>query len=126
MLATSSDWELDVQRGPDWLIVTMQSMPAGKETAPLAERLWALMQQNLTHRLVLELDKVPVLNSSFIEQLIQLSRMICEHDGVLRICGLSVYNRRLLHSRHLDECFKPYNDRHEAVMGCHSRPSQPR
>ena len=55
--------------GPDWLIVRIQSMDASGENPPLAELIWGLMQQHLTHRLVLELDQVPVLNSFLIEQL---------------------------------------------------------
>ena len=125
MLAISSGWELQVERGPDWLIVKIQSMDASGENPPLAELIWALMQQHLTHRLVLELDRVPVLNSFFIGQLIQLYRKIYEHDGVMRLCGLSAYNRRVLHTCRLDDRFQPYQNRQEAVMG-HSRPTQPR
>jgi anti-anti-sigma factor len=125
MLAISPGWELYVERGPDWLIVKIENMDRSGENPPLAELLWALMQQHLTHRLVLELDRIPVLNSFLIGQLIQLSRKICEHDGVMRICGLSSYNRRVLHTCRLDDRFQPYHDRQEAVMG-YSRPSQPR
>jgi anti-anti-sigma factor len=125
MLAISPGWELDVERGPDWLIVKIQSMDTSGENPPLAELIWALMQQHLTHRLVLELDRVKVLNSFLIGQLIQLYRKIFEHEGVMRLCGLSAYNRRVLHTCRLDERFRPYHDRQEAVMGC-ARPSQPR
>jgi anti-anti-sigma regulatory factor len=125
MLAISPGWELDVERGPDWLIVKIQSMDAGAENPPLAELIWGLMQQHLTHRLVLELDQVPVLNRFLIEQLSQLYRKISEHDGVMRLCGLSYHNRRVLHASRLDERFQPYHDRQEAVLG-YSPPSQPR
>jgi anti-anti-sigma factor len=125
MLAISPGWELYVERGPDWLIVKIQSMDTGGENPPLAELIWSLMQQHLTHRLVLELDQIPVLNSFLIEQLTQLYRKIGKHDGVMRLCGLSAYNRRVLHSCRLDERFQPYHNRQEAVLG-HSRPTQPR
>ena len=125
MLAISPGWELYVERGPDWLIVKIQSMDASGENPPLAELIWGLMQQHLTHRLVLELDQVPVLNSFLLEQLRELYRKIYEHDGVMRLCGLSAYNRRVLHACRLDESFQPYHDRQEAVLG-YSPPSQPR
>ena len=37
MLAISPGWELYVERGPDWLIVKIQSMDASGENPPLAE-----------------------------------------------------------------------------------------
>jgi anti-anti-sigma regulatory factor len=125
MIAISPGWELHVERGPDWLIVNIQSMDESGGNPPLAELIWALMQQHLTHRLVLELDNVPVLNSFLIEQMRQLFRKIFEQDGVMRLCGLTAYNRRVLHACRLDEQFQQYNDRQDAVMG-YSRPSQPR
>jgi anti-anti-sigma factor len=125
MQAISPGWELDVERGPDWLIVRIQSMSTSGENPPLAELLWSLMQQHLTHRLVLELDRIPVLSSFMIGQLMHLYRKIYEHDGVMRLCGLSAYNRRVLHLCRLDERFQPYHNRQEAVMG-YSRPTQPR
>jgi anti-anti-sigma factor len=125
MLDIAPGWDLYVERGPDWLIVKIESMDARGETPPLAEIIWSLMQQNLTHRLVLELDQVPVLNSFLIAQLTLLYRRISEHDGVMRLCGLSAYNRRVLHTCRLDERFQPYHNRQEAVMG-YARPTQPR
>lgn len=126
MLAIAPGWELEVERGPDWLIVKIQNMDESSECyPPLAERIWALMQQHLTNRLVFELDQILVLNSYLIGQLIQLYRLICEHDGVMRLCGLSAYNRRVLHTCRLEDRFQPYNDRREAVLG-YSRPNRPR
>jgi anti-anti-sigma factor len=90
----------------------------------LAERLWRLLQQHFTYRMVLELDEVRLLNSPLIGQLIQLYRWIKEHDGVLRLCGLSAYNRQVLHACRLDDRFLPYQDRQEALMGGY--PKQPR
>ena len=126
MLAIAPGWELEVERGPDWLIVRIQNMDEISESSPpLAERIWELMQQHLTHRLVLELDQVPLLNSYLIGQLIQLYRVIREHYGVMRLCGLSAYNRRVLHTCRLEDRLQTYNDRLEAVMG-YSRPARPR
>ncbi len=126
MLAIAPGWELEVERGPDWLIVKIQNMDESSESSPpLAERIWALMQQHFTHRLVLELDQVSLLNSYLIGQLIKLYKLIYEHDGVMRLCGLSAYNRRVLHTCRLEDRFQSYHNRQEAVMG-HSRPNRPR
>jgi anti-anti-sigma factor len=126
MIAIASGLELDVERGPDWLIVRIQSKEVGQEDVPpLAEQVWSLLERHFTHRLVLDLDRISVLNSYLIGQLIQLYRKIGEHDGVMRLCGLSAYNRRVLHTCRLDDRFRSYEDRQEAVMGF-TRPSQPR
>jgi anti-anti-sigma factor len=126
MLAIANGWELSVERGPDWLIVTVHRTKSEKDDSPpLADRLWTLLEQHLTHRLVLELHDVPVLTSHFIGQLIDLYRRISEQDGVMRLCGLSAYNRHVLHTCRLDDRLPSYDDLHEAVLGC-ADPRKPR
>ena len=118
MLAPASGCELDVQRGPDWLLVRIRNLNLDSaEMSRLAEQLGELLRQHFTYRLVLELDEVPTLNQDLVEQLRQLYRWIERHDGVMRICGLSQANRRRLHACHLDERLLPYEDCHEAVLG---------
>jgi anti-anti-sigma factor len=119
MLALAPGWNLSVDRGPDWLIVKIHGVEEGKDSSPpLAERIWELLEQHLTHRLVLNLDEIPVLTSHLIGQLIDLYRRIIECDGVMRLCGLSAYNRRVIHTCRLDDRFPSYDDLHEAVHGC--------
>jgi anti-anti-sigma factor len=111
--------ELDVERGPGWLLVRVRNIdPSGSESTRLAERLWRLLQQHFTYRLVLELDEVELLNSLLVGQLVKLRRRIEEHDGVLRLCGLSPYNRQVLRTCRLNDRLLPYEDRESAVMGC--------
>jgi len=125
MLAIAPGCEFDVERGPDWLMVRVRNIDLTEPASPsLAEQLWSLLQQHFTYRMVLELDEVLLLNSPLIGQLIQLYRRIKEHDGILRLCGLSASNRQVLHACRLDDRFLPYQDRQEALMGCH--PKQPR
>jgi len=83
------------------------------------------LERHFTYRVVLELDQVSVLNSHLIGQLVQLYRRIRQHDGVMRLCGLSPYNLEVLRTCRLEDRFLPYRDREEAVMGG-SRPRQPR
>jgi anti-anti-sigma regulatory factor len=126
MLTVACGYTLDVERGPDWLLVRLRNLARTEpETPPLAEQLWSLLEQHFTYRLVLEMDEVRLLNSYLIGQLMQLCRWIEEHDGVLRLCGLSPHNCQVLHSSHLDEQLLPYHDRREAVTGC-PLPRQPR
>ncbi len=126
MLAIAPGWELDVQRGPDWLLVKVKGPKESTlETPPLADALWSLLERHFTYRLVLELDQVDVMGSCLIGQLIKLYKRIREHDGVMRLCGLSSCNVDVLRTCNLDERFLPYQDREEAVMGCY-RPDHPR
>ena len=126
MLATEPGWGLDVQRGPDWLLVRVSSGDEGDSgTYPLADSLWALCERHFTYRLVLELDQIGLLNSHLIGQLVQLYKRISEHDGVLRLCGLSAYNLRVLEVCQLKGHFPAYHDRQEAVRGS-CCPNQPR
>jgi anti-anti-sigma factor len=118
MLAIAPGCELDVERGPDWLLVRVRNLDlAESDTLPLAERLRCLLEQHFTYRVVLELDGVQVLNSHLIGQLARLYQWIEEHDGVMRLCGLSSRNRQVLHACRLDDRLPPYGDRQEAVMG---------
>jgi anti-anti-sigma factor len=126
MLAVAPGCELEVERGPGWLLVRVASLdPAELDVPPLAERVWDVLQQHFTYRLVLELDQVRLLTSRLIAQLVQLHRRIEKHGGVMRLCGLSSHNREVLHTCRLDDRLMPYQDRQDAVMGC-ERPRQPR
>lgn len=125
MIQIAQGWELDVERGPDWLFVRPRNLPKGaSNTPPLAEQIWAMLEQNFTSRLVLELDQVRYLHSYLIGQLVWLHKRISAHAGVMRICGLSAANCKVLETCHLDSRFPRYADRSEAVLGY--RPMQPR
>jgi anti-anti-sigma factor len=127
MLAIAPACELDIERGPDWLLVRVLNVELVESDAPeLAERLWRLLEQHFTYRLVLELDGVRSLNSYLIGQLLDLYRRIQEHDGVMRLCGLSPYNCQVLHACRLDDQLLPYEDREAAVMGRPHYSSRPR
>ena len=126
MLTLSPGWELDVDRGPDGLLVKVRKPSAHDVPGqPLAEVLWELLGRHSVHRLLLELDQIRHLDEDLIEQLLELQGRIESHGGILRICGLSPYNRRLLLERHLDDRLVPYCDRSDAVLG-HPLPRQPR
>jgi anti-anti-sigma factor len=126
MLAAAPGCEFEVQRGPDWLLVRITSVDVDPaDGLSLADQLWEVMERHFIYRMVLEMDQVPVLNSYLIGQLVSLRRRVEEHHGVIRLCGLSPYNHRVLQTTRLDNLFLPYCTRQEAVLGC-SRPRQPR
>jgi anti-anti-sigma factor len=125
MLAVAPGCELEVERGPGWLLVKIRSLDDPLAEPPLADSLWDLLQRHFTYRLVLELDQVKVLNSHLIGQLVRLYKRIVEHDGVMRLCGLSPYNLDVMRTCRLQDRFRSYRDREEAVMG-RSRPRHPR
>ena len=94
-------------------------------SATLAEQVWALLEQSLSHRLVLVMDEVRELDPQLVDQLVSLQHRIHAHDGIMRLCGLSRANLEALKACELDSHFACYHDRDEAVMG-HPRPNQPR
>ena len=121
----TTQWQLDVDRGPDWLFVKVRVPEDFRgEDPPLAELVWDQLCQHFVYRLALELDDVPLMHSFLLGQLVLLQKKILEHDGVMRICGLSAMNRRVLEMHGLGHELPNYFDRNEAVMA--SRPTKPR
>jgi len=119
-------WQIDVERGPDWVFIRLHpSADEGIEDFALAEKIWGVLEQSFTYRLVLELDLVEHLQSYLIAQLVLLSKRIHSHDGMLRLCGLSAENQRVLSVCRLDRCLPNFENRGDALMGEH-RPLQPR
>ena len=125
MPATVIEWELDVQRGPGWLLVRPTSpSPDIADRYPLADEIWSLLERHFVYRLALELEQVPKLNSHLIGQLLLLHRRIRDRDGLLRLCGLSEYNQRVLKMHGLLDRFPAYDSLEEAVLG--ASPAKPR
>jgi len=126
MIAIAPGWELEVERGPGWLLAKVRSSDTiACDDPPLADALWELLRRHLTYRVVIELDEIPVLSSHLVGQLVKLFKRIRERDGVMRLCGLSSYNLQVLRTCRLEEHFAPYENRHDAVMAC-PLPRQPR
>jgi len=126
-----SGWDFEVERGPDWLFVRPRrlsangSLPGDDCAAKFAEQVWTLLEQQFTHRLVLELGEIDRLTSELVGQLICLHKRIHTHDGLMRVCELTAAHRDVLHACCLDGHFPRYETREDAVMG-HAHPRQPR
>ena len=118
MLELAHGWQLDVDRGPDWLFVRLHYVTgADGIPADLADLLWTLLRQHFTNRMVLELDDLPILRSELIGQLALLHKRIHADGGLMRICGLSESHRTALRSCRLSDRFPSYQNREDAVMG---------
>ena len=125
MIDAAGGWALDVDRGPGWLFVRLNSAPEGWwQAPPLAECMWALLRQQFVDRVVLECDELSTLTSELIRELVTLQERIESHGGMMRLCGLSPGNQQILADCPFAERLATYGDREEAVMG--SRPKQPR
>ncbi|HEX3997829.1 MAG TPA: STAS domain-containing protein [Pirellulales bacterium] len=123
MQASSSGLSFEVDRGPDWVFVRVNPPEAAAVDAPqLAEAVWALLEQTFVYRVVLELDRIQLLRSYMVGQLILLSKRIHTHGGVLRICGLSSTNEEVLRCCQLAGQLPNYRDRGDAVMCSRPKP----
>ena len=125
MLAIAPGWELKVDRGPNWLWVKVERPESySVDTPPLADEVWTQLERHFIYRLVLELEDIEFLDSYLIGQLVMLDRRIREHGGILRLSGLSPFNREILRTHGLDGRFSIYGSLTEAVMG--ASPRKPR
>ena len=130
MIEMETGWTLEVERGPDWLFIKLGCEPGalhdadGSNTEGLADRIWSLYEQHFARRLVVECDRIELLHSRVLAELIAVHRRVTRQGGVMRICGLSPLNQQVLHSAHLDNYLHSYATRAEAVLT--SRPLQPR
>ncbi len=108
---------LEIERGPDWLFVgVIPPERATAESAPLADAIWSILEQSFIYRVVLELDRAPLLQSYVLGQLVLLAKRIRAHGGLLRLSGVSDDNRDVLRTTRLEALLPSYADRSAAVM----------
>lgn len=118
-------WDLDLERGPDWLFIRLRPPRHGDTVEmELAEALWERLEQSFIYRVVLELDDLWLLRSWMIGELVKLHKRVATQGGTLRLCGLSDDNQDVLRQCRLHVCLPNFSNRTEAVMG--HRPTQPR
>ncbi len=112
------DWQLCVERGPNWLFVKVKGGGVKvSDMPPLSGRLRSLLEQNLTNRIVLELDRILIPCGYMVRQLEQLDHWIRDRNGVLRLCGLRARYAKALRRHGLGVHLAFYRDRKEAVFG---------
>ena len=110
-----TQFEFEVERGPGWLFVRLPDVPIYDQGMDLADQLWTLLNQHFVYRLVLEMDEVHLLSSSLMGQLVMLLKRVLQHDGALRLCGLSLSCQQALHLCRLDQIMPNFPTREAAV-----------
>ena len=109
------DWDVDVDRGPDWLFMRLR--PGKQEPDGVADKLWSLADRHFTYRLVLEMNDVDMIPSRLMGQLVMLQKRVLQRDGALRLVGLKGDCEQALHFCRLDQALPSYDCREDAVMG---------
>ncbi len=116
MSSLQEELEIEVVgRGPDWLFVRIR--PDEHRLDDLADRLWTLLNKHFIYRLVLEMDEVDFLPSLLMGQLVVLHKRVLQHEGALRLCGLSPSCTDALHFCRLDRALPSFRCREDAVLG---------
>jgi anti-anti-sigma factor len=122
---TTTSWQIEVERGPSWLILHAHHDDAGlDDVSALTEIVWSISSAHLIYRVVLELDELETMPSHLIGQLVLLQKRLQTHGGVLRLCGLSDQCQQALKTCRLEDNLKSYPTRQCAVNAF--RPVQPR
>lgn len=89
MPTTGGEYQLEVDRGPNWLFVTVRPATKQCDLADLAETLWGVVAKHFIYRLVVELEGVGELPAPVVAGLLKLRERLETNGGALRICGLS-------------------------------------
>lgn len=89
MLTTGAEFRLEIDRGPNWLFVTVHPASDACDLGTLADELWDVAARHFIYRLVVELDAIEELGYEVVEQLIKLRDRLESNGGALRVCGLS-------------------------------------
>lgn len=125
MVEISEQWSLDVDRGPGWIFVTLHGPGNGQvDGVPVAEQIWALLENSMTYRVVLDMRHITMVRSYLIGQLVRLHKRVASHGGTMRLAGMSNTNQAALAACRLDGQFPQFLSRDEAMHG--HRPPQPR
>ena len=104
---------LEVDRGPDWLFVRLDLDTCAIDS--VADRLWAILDKHFIYRLVLEMEDVEMLSSRLMGQLVMLQKRVLQHEGALRLSGLSPSCEQALKLCRLDRILPNYHCRVDAV-----------
>lgn len=113
--------ELNVDRGPNWLLVKLRTKKSPQVEVPqFAEKLWSIASRHFIYRLVLELDELEDLPSSMMGQLVLLQERLAQCGGALRICGLSPECEVTLLNCQLESTLPNHTSRKNAVMDTHA------
>lgn len=118
MQSAAGGYELDVDRGPNWLFVKVQpSKQPARRSAQIADELWSISTKHFIYRLVLELDELDSLPDDMVGQIVMLQQRLTQHGGSLKLCGLSPECAELIHERRLNDSLPNHPTRTHALLG---------
>jgi anti-anti-sigma factor len=118
MAEVCADWDVAVERGPDWLFVRLH--PGSFEPEHVGEKVWSLADRHFIYRVVLEMEDVEMLPSWLIGQLVVLQKRLLQRGGAMRLCALNDNCAEALHFCRLDQALPTYECREDAVKGLRS------
>lgn len=79
---------LEIERGPDWLFVGVADV--GDERGDhLADSVWEVIREHGASRVVLELDRVEIVDAALGAAIAEIGTRVRGAGGLIRICGLS-------------------------------------
>ena len=114
--AMLSGWRIDENLDRDWLYLRITRLAhENGDDSRLAETLMSLANQRFANRLILEFAEGQILTSVLAGQLVMLHKRVHLAGGMLRLCGLSDYNRDVLRMMGILDRFAVYPDRMAAI-----------
>lgn len=110
-------WTIDSDVVRDWLWLRIAAVASenGSCETELADSLMAIAAQQANHRVILELTDGLFLSSLLAGQLVVLHKRVHLKGGMLRLCGLSQFNRDVLRLMGVLDRFQVYADRSAAA-----------
>ena len=113
-------WSIEVDTARDWLFLHISRLDSerhvGEETdAELADAILQIAAQHANYRLILEMADEAALTSLIVGQLVLLHKRVHLNGGVLRLCGLSDFNRDVLRLMGVLGRFQVFADRQAAI-----------
>lgn len=125
MLQTVPRYQLDVDRGPNWLLVGVRRATIGRtDPEPFSSRVQSLLEQHLTNRLVVDLHRAGTVTQTLAKELAEIRDWLMVRGGVMRICGPSPHQKEILERHGFGDRFVAYQDLEEAVLGGQQPPAQ--
>jgi len=104
-----------IERGPDWLFIRLESTGQAATCDSLVEGIWHALVENGAHRVLLELDDAGPIDDTLIGSISRLGSRIRQQGGMIRLCGLSQPDLRVLKARGGAADIAHFDSRAEAV-----------
>ncbi|MGA2619018.1 MAG: hypothetical protein ABSF26_15520 [Thermoguttaceae bacterium] len=116
-LETAAQWSLEVERGPDCLLVKLGGrFHEDPHRIRLADQLWDLLRQHFTYRLVVQLGDIDFLTTYVLRELITVAERVCAQGGMMRLCSLSRRDAKVLRRCAARSELPAYGSRQDALF----------